>query len=88
MGLPGWLSGKESACQCRRFVGLIPGWKDFLERKWQPTLVLLLGKSHGQRSLVGSMGSQTVRHDQVTKHMHSQKELLYKVRNPSTSSIS
>ena len=22
-------------------------------RKWQPTLVFLLGKSHGQRSLVG-----------------------------------
>ena len=28
-------------------------------RKWQPTPVLLPGKSHGQRSLVGFMGSQT-----------------------------
>ena len=49
LGLPRWLSGKESACQCRRrrfnsWVGKIP-WR----RKWQPTLVFLPGKSHGQR---------------------------------------
>ena len=53
MGLPRWLSGKESACQCRRCrsnprVGKIP-WR----RKWQPTPVFLPGESHGQRSLVG-----------------------------------
>ena len=52
-GLPWWLSGKESACQCRRhkfdpWVRKIP-WR----RKWQPTVVFLPGKSHGQRSLVG-----------------------------------
>ena len=29
------------------------GWKDPLNRKWQPTPVLLPGESHGQRSLVG-----------------------------------
>ena len=51
--LPWWFSGKESACQCRRcrfdpWVGKIP-WR----RKWQPTPVLLSGKSHGQRSLAG-----------------------------------
>ena len=49
--LPSWLSGKDSACQCRRRgfnprVGKIP-WR----RKWQPTPVFLAGKSHGQRSL-------------------------------------
>ena len=60
MALPWWLSGKESICQYRRhvsdlWVGKIP-WR----RKWQPALVLLLGKSHGQRSLVGqSMRSQS-----------------------------
>jgi len=51
-----WLSGKESACQCRRhrrhrfnpWVRKI-SWR----RKWQPTPVFLPGKSHGQRSLVG-----------------------------------
>ena len=51
-GLPWWLSSKESTCQCRKafdsWVGKIP-WR----RKWQPTLVFLLGKSYGQRSLVG-----------------------------------
>ena len=51
--LPWWLSGKESACQCRRhgfdsWVGKIP-WM----RKWQPTTVFFPGESHGQRSLVG-----------------------------------
>ena len=51
--LPRWLSGKESACQCRRhgfdlWVGKIP-WR----RKWQPTPVILLGKSHGEKSLAG-----------------------------------
>ena len=49
----GWLSGKESACQCsrRRFnhwVSKIP-WR----RKWQPTPVFLPGESYEQRSLVG-----------------------------------
>ena len=71
-GLPGWLRGKESACQCRRctrpgsnpWVGKIP-WR----KKWQPTPVCLPGKSHGQRSLVGyyPRGHKSVRHDLVTK---------------------
>ena len=29
------------------------GWEDSWRRKWQPTLVFLPGKSHGQMSLVG-----------------------------------
>ena len=56
LGLPRWLSGKESSCQCRRhrsprfhpWVRKIP-WS----RKWQPTPVFLPRKFHGQRSLVG-----------------------------------
>ena len=56
VGLPWWLSGKESVCQYKRgkrcrfdpWVGKIP-WR----RKWQPTPVLLPGESHGQRSLAG-----------------------------------
>ena len=55
-GVPGWLGGKESSCQCRRYrrlgfdpwVGKIP-WS----RKWQPTPVFLPERSHGQRSLAG-----------------------------------
>ena len=51
--LPWWLSGKESACQCRKrgfspWVGKI-SWR----RKWQPTPVFLPGKFHGHRSLAG-----------------------------------
>ena len=53
IGLPRWLSGKESTCQCKRqgfdlWVGKIP-WR----RKWQHNPAFLPGKSHGQRSLVG-----------------------------------
>jgi len=53
VGLPRWLSGKESACQHKRhgshpWVEMIP-WR----RKWQPTPAFLPGKSHGQRSLAG-----------------------------------
>ena len=45
-----WLSGKESACQCR-----IPTRHGFhpWSWKWQPTPVFLPRKSHGQRSLAG-----------------------------------
>ena len=49
-GLPGWLSGKESACQCRK--RWLDPWvrKISCGRKWQPTTVFLPGESHGQRS--------------------------------------
>ena len=51
---PGGSSGKESATNVGD-MGLIPGsgrppWR----KKWQPPPVFLPGKSHGQRSLVGS----------------------------------
>ena len=56
LGFPGWLSGKEPACQVRRHrrCGLDP-WvrKIFWRRKWQPILVFLPGESRGQRSLTG-----------------------------------
>ena len=53
IGLPWWLSGKESTCQHRRrtfnpWVRKIP-WR----RAWQPTPGFLPGESHGQRSLAG-----------------------------------
>ena len=55
-GFPDGTSGKEPACQCRRFkrhrfnplVRKVP-WR----RAWQPTPVFLPGGSHGQRSLAG-----------------------------------
>ena len=55
-GFPDCASGKEPACQCRRYkrlgfdvwVRMIP-WR----RAWQPAPVFLPGESHGQRSLAG-----------------------------------
>ena len=67
--LPWWLSGKESACQCRTH-GFEPWvWKIFWRKKWQPTPVFLSGKSQGQRSLAGysPWGRRRVRLDLVTK---------------------
>ena len=49
-------SGKESACWSRRQKRLrFNPWvgKTLWRRKWQPTAVVLPGKFHGQRSLVG-----------------------------------
>ena len=48
-----WLSGKESACQCRRHRFYPWVGKICQKRKWQPTPVFLPLKSHGQRSLAG-----------------------------------
>ena len=50
-GLPWWLSGKDSACQCRRhgfepWVGKIH-WR----RIWQSTPIILPGEPLGQRTL-------------------------------------
>ena len=52
----GWLSGQGSTCRhkrCRRH-GFDP-WVEKIpcRRYWQPTPVLLMGKSHGQRSWAG-----------------------------------
>ena len=71
------LGGKESACQCRRRRRhRFDPWirKIFCRRKWQPTLVSLPGKSHGQRSLEGytlwglrelDMTEQLSMHDEI-----------------------
>ena len=55
-GLPWWLSGKESACQCRRprrfgFDSWV--WNIPWSREGQPAPVFLPGKSHGPWSLMG-----------------------------------
>jgi len=59
-------SGKESACQCRRYrrCGFDP-WvgKIIWSRKWQPSPVFLLGKFHGQKSLVAVVYGIRVGHN-------------------------
>ena len=63
MGLPQWLSGKESACNTGD-MGLIPVGKIPWRTAWQPTPLSLPGESHGQRSLaLWPLGSQRVRQD-------------------------
>ena len=70
-----WLSGKESAYQCKRhgfgpWVGKIP-WR----RKWQPTSALLPWKAHGQRSLACQcLWSCRVTHNLVTEQEYTPRK--------------
>ena len=67
-GLPWWLRGKESICQCRRhgfdpWVVKIP-WR----RKWQPTPVFLPGKSMDRGAWWATVhGVAIVGHNLATK---------------------
>ena len=84
MGFPSDVTGKESACQCRRgkrcgldpWVGTIP-WR----RKWQSTPVFLPGESYGQRNLVSYSPEGCKESDmtKVTEHAQyiSQKGRVY-----------
>ena len=67
LGLPWWLSGKESACQCRRHrfnpqVRTIP-WRN----KWQPSILAWEIPWTEEPGGLQSMGSQRVRQDLATK---------------------
>ena len=66
-----WLSGKESACQCRRrkfnpWVGKIP-WK----RKWQPTSVFLLKKIPWTEEPGGLQSMEGHKELNMTEHAHA-----------------
>ena len=79
LGLPRWLSGKESTCQCRRsrrwgfnpWVGKIP-WR----REWQPTPVFLPGKSNGQRSLA-EWSPQSCKESDMTEQLSTRFLTFY-----------
>ena len=68
--LPRWNSGKEFACQCKR-CGFDP-WvgKILWSRKWQPTLVFLVTKFHGQSRLVG-YSPWGCKESDKTEHTHT-----------------
>ena len=74
-GLPWCLSGKESACQCRRWRFNPWARKTPWRRKWQPTPVFLPEKSYGQRSLVGYSPwvCKRVGHNLATKQQETQR---------------
>ena len=72
LGLPWWCSGKESACQCRRWRrrGFDPWVRKFpWRRAWQPNLVFFPGESYGQRSLASY--SHGVAESDTTEHSHA-----------------
>ena len=78
-GLPWWLSGKESACQCGRrgfdpWVRKIP-WR----RAWLPAPVFLPGESPWteEPGRLQSMGLQRVGHGWATNHTHTQHKIKY-----------
>ena len=73
--LPRWLSGEESACQCRRHKRRrFDPWvrKSPWRRKWQPTPVFLPGESHGQRSLV-CYSPWGLKESDMTEHTHTKQ---------------
>ena len=76
LGLPWWLSGKESACNARDSgnIGLIPGWgRSPRGKAWWPTPLFLPGDSRGQRSLVGysPQGHKQSDTTELTEHTHT-----------------
>ena len=72
-----WFSDEESTCQCRRCRFDPKVGKILWRRKWQLTPVLLPGKFHGQRSLVGysPWGCKRVRHSLETKQQQIHPEV-------------
>ena len=72
-------SGKVSPASAGD-AGSIPGsGRSPQRRKWQPTPVLLPGRSLGERSLVGysPWGRKRVRHDLVTKQQRTSWQLVF-----------
>jgi len=67
VGLPRWLSGKESACQCGRHRRLRfnLGWEDALEEEMATHSSILAWRIPWREESGGlqSMWSQRVRHD-------------------------
>ena len=71
LGFSGGSVNKESACNVGD-LGLIPGLgRSPVGGHGNPLQYFHMENPHGQRSLAGlqSMGSQRVRHDQLTKHI-------------------
>ena len=76
LGLPWWLSSKESACNAGDAVSIPGSGRSAGEGNGNPLPVVLPGKSHDQRSLAGyrPWGSKRVRQDLGSKQ---QQLLLY-----------
>ena len=70
LGLPRWLSGKESACQCRRLIQVwYLGWEDPLEEEMATCSSILAWEIPWteESGRLQAMGLQRVGHDWVIK---------------------
>ena len=67
--LPTWLSGKESACQCRRWRFALWGWEGLLEKEMVTHSRILAWEipETEEPGRLQSIGLQRVGHDLVTK---------------------
>ena len=63
LGFPGSSGSKESVCGAKDLGLSLGSGRSPRERNGLLTPVFLPGEFHGWRSLVGSMGSQRVRHN-------------------------
>ena len=90
-GLPKWVSGKESTCQCRRCKRQgFNRWfgKVLWRRKWQPTPVFLPGKSHRLRRLVGCSpqghkeSARLIMHTRIRRVLHEVIPTTFSFRHP------
>ena len=81
VAFPGGSNGKASARNAGD-LGSIPGSGIFSwRRKWQPTPVLLPGKFHGQRSLVG-YSPRDYKESDMTEQLHKKnKNKNYLIKN-------
>ena len=83
MGFLQWLSGKESACSAgdTEDLGSVPGlWKILWRRKWQPSPVFLLGKSHGEMSWWATINPWDGKESEMTQHARTLCIYILKVK--------
>ena len=72
----GGSAGKESAYQCKRDKGSIPGLEKIPWRRiWQLAPVFLPGKFHGQRSLVGHRLWGCKESETLSQHARNRKRM-------------
>ena len=71
--IPWWVSGKKIYLLIQEMQVQSFGQEDSLGRKWQSTRHPFLGKSHGQRTLIGysPWGPKRVRHNWAAKQQQS-----------------
>ena len=85
-GFPDGMSGKESACQCRRLkrCGFDSCVGNSQRKAWQPTLAFWPEKTHGQKSLGGYIRGVSKSWTRLSAHArtHTHTHCFYWVKGP------